>query len=174
MGLSLSLLTKFGLPGVSSLGTDQLYANFFEGEDITKFENFHIAFIDLCKFLNDVVPGKHFKAPTKEEIKGFHEKWSQTEPERRKELIAFVNEKVKEVKTDDKLVIFTGMVVPAGAVALKNSAENIPQVKRFKLHLIPNFVFVPTLTFLALAGVQLMQVSRKGKEQATEQQATKK
>ncbi|KAF3336113.1 hypothetical protein FCM35_KLT20620 [Carex littledalei] len=165
MGLSLSLLSKLGVPGVSSVTTDQFYERFFK--DIQKFDQFHTAFIDLCRFINDVMPGKHFDAPTKDEIKKFYEKnWmSNSEPEIRKEkLTAFVKEMVKERKTDnDKTVIITGMVVPAAAVVLKNTAENLQPVKRFKLHLVPNFVFVPTCTFLALAGVQLMQVRKKSK-----------
>ncbi|KAJ3685707.1 hypothetical protein LUZ61_014871 [Rhynchospora tenuis] len=163
MGLSLSLLSKLGIPGVSSLTTDQIYDRFFKEKDIKEFGDFHTAFIDLCKFFNDVMPGKHFRAPTIETVKDFYEGWQKItdEAKRREELIAFVKKEVKEYKTDDKAVIMAGLIVPAAAVMLKNTAQNVPPVKPFKLHLIPNFVFVPTITMLALAAVQLVQINKK-------------
>ncbi|KAJ4788311.1 calcium ion-binding protein [Rhynchospora pubera] len=165
MGLSLSLLSKLGIPGVSSMYTDQIYDRFFKEKNIKEFQEFHTAFIDLCKSFNDVMPGKHFGAPTIEKVEDFYERWKKItdEKERREQLITFVKDEVKEYKTDDNAVIMAGLIVPAAAVMVKNTAQNVLPVKQFKLHLVPNFVFVPTITMLALAGVQLVQVSKKSR-----------
>ncbi|KAJ1690366.1 hypothetical protein LUZ63_014521 [Rhynchospora breviuscula] len=164
MGISLSLLSKLGIPGASSLNTEYFYDNFFKDKNIKEFEDFHTAFIDLCKYFNDVMPGKNFGAPPKEKVKLFYDQsWEKIEDEkqRREGLIAFVKEEVKEYKTDDNALIMAGLIVPAAAVMLKNTTQNVPPVKKFMLKYIPNVVFAPTVTMLALAGVQLMQSSKK-------------
>lgn len=76
---------------------------------------------------------------------------------------------VEEKKTSDITVIMAGLAVPAGAVMLKNNIENIPQVKRFKLHLVPNFIFVPTITLLGVSLVRFVQISNKTKSAKPEE-----
>ncbi|KAJ3693990.1 hypothetical protein LUZ60_009470 [Juncus effusus] len=164
MGISLGLLSKFGVPGVSSLTTDKIYEKYFKDLERENFEEFHTAFIDLCKFLNDIMPGKHYDMPSKEEIKKFYEKWQKTDGDHKKQLfIDFMKDHTKESISDNKAVIMAGVVAPTAAVILKRTGDNIPQVKRFKLHLVPNCIFVPSCTLLALAGVRFVQINKMNK-----------
>ncbi|OAY69595.1 hypothetical protein ACMD2_22334, partial [Ananas comosus] len=63
-----------------------------------------------------------------------------------------------ERKTNPSAMITTGLAAPAAAMALKRTGQNIPAVKNFRLNLIPDVVFVPSCTLLALFGVRLLQL----------------
>ena len=64
---------------------------------------------------------------------------------------------------EDKAIVMTGMVAPAAAMVLKKSGESVPQFKKFRLNLIPDVVFVPSCTVLALIGVKVLQVNMTSK-----------
>lgn len=55
-------------------------------------------------------------------------------------------------RLDDSAMV-TGVVTPPAAMAAKRAAENLPQLKIIKV--VPDVVFVPTATVLALASVKL-------------------
>ncbi|XP_010941070.1 uncharacterized protein [Elaeis guineensis] len=159
MGITPSILAKLGVPGVESLAQDQVYDKYFKDKDITDFEKFHLAFIDLCNDINTVLPGKHYKAPPRKVLENIFKTWKDSEESKRKEvLMDNFKKEVEEHKPNERAMIVTGLVAPAAATYLKRTGENTPQLKKFRLHLIPNFVFVPTTTFLALVGVRVLQI----------------
>ncbi|KAL0927588.1 hypothetical protein M5K25_001773 [Dendrobium thyrsiflorum] len=70
------------------------------------------------------------------DLKGTVEK----EVQRKKLVLNLLTKNVKEIKTGDT-IIMTGLVVPPTLVMLKKSSQNVPQLKRFRLDLVPNVVF---------------------------------
>ncbi|XP_008801789.1 uncharacterized protein LOC103715809 [Phoenix dactylifera] len=155
MGIPMSLLRKAGLPGVGSVATDQVFEKYFK--DIKDFDAFHRAFIALCNEFNTILPGKHYKAPSEEEIKKLFDKWTAA-GKKKETVIDFMKEDVKEHKPNQKVMILTGMAAPPAVLYLKKTGENTPQLKKFRLHFIPNVIAVPTFTLLALAGVRALQM----------------
>ncbi|KAG1359272.1 ethylene-responsive transcription factor ERF105-like [Cocos nucifera] len=78
--------------------------------------------------------------------------------EKKKDLIALVKKHIEEHTPNETAMIVTGMVAPAAATYLKKTGENAQPLKKFRLHLIPNFVFVPTSTLVALLGVRVLRI----------------
>ena len=64
----------------------------------------------------------------------------------------FIAKKVKPSKLDDVTMI-TGITSPPAAMAAKRAGENVPQLKFIKL--IPDVIFVPTVTILAIVSAKL-------------------
>lgn len=71
---------------------------------------------------------------------------------KRKIFINFITKNVNLNKLDDYTVI-TGIVTPPAAMGIKKAGENVPQLKLIKA--IPDVVFVPSATVLALISVKL-------------------
>ncbi|XP_020114883.1 uncharacterized protein LOC109728773 [Ananas comosus] len=159
MGLPMSLLGKFGLPGINAAATNQVYERYFKDKEIKTFEDFHINFVIFCKEFNAALPGQHYDvSASREEIKVFYdEKWKES-TEKPKTFFEFMEKHLKERKTNPSAMITTGLAAPAAAMALKRTGQNIPAVKNFRLNLIPDVVFVPSCTLLALFGVRLLQL----------------
>ncbi|XP_020594545.1 uncharacterized protein LOC110034634 [Phalaenopsis equestris] len=89
------------------------------------------------------------------DLKGSGEK----ELERKKQLVLdLLTRNVKEIKSGDTIVM-TGLVVPPALMVLKKSSQNVPQLKRFRINLVPDIVFVPTLTVAALFTVKALQLN---------------
>lgn len=63
-----------------------------------------------------------------------------------------MKKKVNLSKLDDSTLI-TGIVTPPAAMAAKRAGESVPQLKLIKT--IPDVIFVPTATVLALVSVKL-------------------
>ncbi|PKA60683.1 hypothetical protein AXF42_Ash006317 [Apostasia shenzhenica] len=84
--------------------------------------------------------------------------------ERKQLVLALLSKNVKEIKTDDA-IFMTGLVAPPAAMVLKKSSENVPQLKKFRLNLIPDIFFVPSCTVIALFTVKLLQLKTGGKTQ---------
>ncbi|CAM0947337.1 unnamed protein product [Alopecurus aequalis] len=167
MGLPFSALSKFGLPGLSSLPTGQVYDRCFKDKATGSFTDFHIAYVDFCQYFNTLMPGQDFDTPAQGVIKEFYEdKWKnlKDEVERKKKFMEFMETHIHEANVDDSLFIMAGLAAPAGAIILKKSSESIPQVKMFKLHYIPNVVFVPMCTLFAVMGVTGFQIHQKSKK----------
>jgi hypothetical protein len=98
-------------------------------------------------------------------LQTFHKKWAVAdEPGRKKMFIEYMQENVHVAKVDDSLFIMAGLAAPAAAIIAKKSGESIPQVKKFKVHLIPNVVFVPVCTLVAIMGATAVQMSKKSKD----------
>ncbi|KAF7153236.1 hypothetical protein RHSIM_Rhsim01G0139600 [Rhododendron simsii] len=101
---------------------------------------------------NESLPGKHYDAPTRKEIEERFAEWEGAkESERKKVFIEFMK-KVKLSKLDDATMI-TGLVTPPAAMAAKRAGESVPQLRIIKS--IPDVVFVPSATVLALVSVKL-------------------
>ncbi|CAL9195130.1 unnamed protein product [Musa hybrid cultivar] len=171
MGIPISVLGKLGLPGVDSLSTDQVYTKYFGDQKIKTYKDFHKAFLSLCNDFNAIMPGKHYKikANQKEIEDFFKNKWltaKETEESGQQKtkkdlLVEFMKENVEEYKaSSSSAMIWVGATVPAAAVVLKKSGEKVPQVKKFRIDLVPNFVFVPTCTLLSLIAVRMINVTK--------------
>jgi hypothetical protein len=123
------------------------------------------------------LPGKHYDAPSHKEVevsldclhiyitlsfplnlKHYNkqecfENWKNAkDPQSKKKVfIEFMMEKVNLSKLDDAMMI-TGIVTPPAAMAAKRAGEKVPQLKVIKA--IPDVLFVPTATVLALVTVK--------------------
>lgn len=86
--------------------------------------------------------------------------------EKKKAFLEYMEKKVHVAKVDDSLFLMVGLAAPAGAVVAKRAAESVPQVKKFKLHLIPNVVFVPLCTLVAIMGATAIDVNKKSKSKS--------
>ncbi|KAL0927652.1 hypothetical protein M5K25_001847 [Dendrobium thyrsiflorum] len=97
-----------------------------------------------------------------------YEKWSdlkgtgEKEVQRKQLVLDLLTKNVKEIKTGDT-IIMTGLVVPPTLMMLKKSSQNLPQLKRFRLDLVPDVVFVPTFTIAALFTVKVLQLKQGNK-----------
>ncbi|XP_042384427.1 uncharacterized protein LOC121976362 isoform X1 [Zingiber officinale] len=162
MGVALSVLGKLGLPSVDSLTTDKVYENFFI--DVKDYPGFHNSFIKMFSDINTIMPGKHYilKATTKE-MEELYKDWKEkapTDEEKKKLVVDFLNLHVEEYKANSTAMIATGLVAPGAAVVLKKSGQKVPQLKMLRLDLVPNAVFVPTVTLLSLIGVRMFNLSK--------------
>ncbi|PUZ73868.1 hypothetical protein GQ55_1G021700 [Panicum hallii var. hallii] len=163
MGGSFSAFNKFGLPGLSTATTKQVYERHFKTKATGKFEDFHIAYVDFCKYFNTIMPGQDFDTPTLEEIKEFYYKtWVPAPEDERKELFFyFMKEKVHEAKVDDRFFIAAGIAAPAAAVIGKRASGQIPYVKSLRLDMVPNVVFVPAVTLFGIIGATMWRMSSR-------------
>ena len=66
--------------------------------------------------------------------------------------IEFMKKQVKLSKLDDATMV-TGLVTPPAAMAAKRAGESVPQLRMIKA--IPDVIFVPSATVLALVSVKL-------------------
>lgn len=80
--------------------------------------------------------------------------------QQRKLVVDFLTDNVVEYKASSTAMMATGLVVPGVAVVLKKSSQKVPQLKMLRLDLVPNAVFVPTITLLSLIGVRVLNVSQ--------------
>lgn len=55
----------------------------------------------------------------------------------------------------DDFTLITGLVTPPAAMAAKRAGENVPQLKLIKA--LPDVIFVPSITVLALVSAKLSQ-----------------
>ncbi|KAJ9177330.1 hypothetical protein P3X46_012563 [Hevea brasiliensis] len=153
MGMSMSFMGK-GLPSTQmvSFVMGTLYKQFVE-KDIKSFEEFHMAILDIFNTFNSALPGRHYDAPSRKDIEDCFARWKKAPEAKRKELfVDFMKTSVNLSRLDDSAMV-TGVVTPPAAMAAKRAAENLPQLKIIKM--VPDVVFVPTATVLALASVKL-------------------
>lgn len=153
------------MPGLGAVTTGQVYDRHFKERNTGTFEEFHLAYVEFCKYFNTVLPGQDFDTPDRKEIEKCFEEWKVLTGEAKKDkFIKFMKDHVHEAKVDDSLFIMAGLAAPAAAIIAKKSGESIPQVKKFKVHLIPNVVFVPVCTLVAIMGATAVQMSKKSKD----------
>jgi len=156
MGLIMSFMPFMGkgLPSAQMLNfaMGTVYSRFME-KDITNFEDFHIAILDIFNIFNESLPGKHYDAPPRKEIEACFAEWKVAqESAKKKVFIEFMRTKVKPSKLDNTTMI-TGLVTPPAAMAAKRAGESVPQLRIIKS--IPDVAFVPSATVLALVSVKL-------------------
>lgn len=134
------------------LVTGTLYNSFIE-KDISTFEDFHVAILDIFNSFNSALPGKHYDVPLRQEIETCFSKWKEAEPSQKKQVfVEFIRTSVSLNKLDDSTLI-TGLVTPPAAMAAKKAAGSVPQLKLITA--IPDVIFVPSATVLALISVKL-------------------
>ncbi|CAK9146191.1 unnamed protein product [Ilex paraguariensis] len=153
MGIFMSFMGK-GLPTTQmlSLVMGTLYRQFVE-KDVENFEDFHMAILDIFNNVNAALPGKHYDVPPRKEIEACFIEWKEAnESERKKLFMDFMKNRVNLSKLDDSTLI-TGLVTPPAAMAVKRAGESVPQLRMIKA--IPDVLFVPSATVLALVSVKL-------------------
>ncbi|XP_057808354.1 uncharacterized protein LOC131022837 [Salvia miltiorrhiza] len=154
MGLAMSLMGK-GLPTTQmvNLVMGTLERQFIDKE-IKTFEDFHMAMLHIFSTFNSALPGKHYDVPSPEEVQACYGEWkaARNEAVKKEVLVKFIKEKVNLSRLDESTLI-TGIVTPPAAMAAKRAGESVPQLKLIKA--IPDVIFVPSATFLALVSVKL-------------------
>ncbi|XP_042065464.1 uncharacterized protein LOC121808973 [Salvia splendens] len=154
MGLAMSLMGK-GLPTAQMvnmvMGTLERQ---FMDKEIKTFEDFHIAMLNIFSTFNSALPGKHYDVPSPEEVQECYGEWkvAPNEAAKKEVLVKFMKEKVNLSRLDESSLI-TGIVTPPAAMAAKRAGESVPQLKLIKS--IPDVIFVPSATVLALISVKL-------------------
>ncbi|KAH6789598.1 calcium ion-binding protein [Perilla frutescens var. frutescens] len=154
MGLAMSLMGK-GLPTTQmlSLVMGTLEKQFID-KKIESFEDFHMAILHIFSTVNSALPGKHYDVPSREDVQACFGEWKTAtdESEKKEVLVRFIKEKVNLSKLDNSTLI-TGIITPPAAMAAKRAGESVPQLKLIKA--IPDVIFVPSATVLALVSVKL-------------------
>ncbi|XP_057981632.1 uncharacterized protein LOC131166960 isoform X1 [Malania oleifera] len=178
MGLAMSFMgTGFSPVQMLNLLMETLYKQFARA-NTKDFHDFQIAILDIfkyiinffsifimhfkryiqllfcspCSTLNSALPGKHYDAPARTEIEEFFEEWKRTrESDKRTKFVNFMTEKISLGRPDNSIVI-TGLVIPPAAMATKRTAENAAKLRIVKA--IPDVIFVPSITMLALISVK--------------------
>lgn len=83
----------------------------------------------------------------------FFKLWHKSEEEDKKKIFTdFMIKNVNISKVDDSMMI-TGIVAPPAAMVAKRSGQSLPQLSLMKS--IPDVIFVPTATILALIAVKV-------------------
>lgn len=73
--------------------------------------------------------------------------------------VNFVKEQVHLSKLDN-FTLIAGVVTPPAAIAAKKAGENVPQIRFIKA--IPDVIFVPSITVLALISAKLSRKMMQG------------
>ncbi|OAY33670.1 uncharacterized protein LOC110629902 [Manihot esculenta] len=158
MGITTSFLRIFkGLPSARRIAfvMGKLYKQFVD-KDIKNFEEFHIAVLDIFNTLNSALPGKHYDAPSRKEVEAcFASLKDVSEAKRKQRFIHFMKKRVDRCRREDSTMV-TGVITPVAAMAAKKAAENVPQLDIIKV--VPDVVFVPTVTLLAIFFVKLIRI----------------
>ncbi|KAF3336112.1 hypothetical protein FCM35_KLT20619 [Carex littledalei] len=161
MGAHQSLLRE---KGVQAMDKINLYDRYFIRKEIKHFEEFHVAFIDLCKDLTSIFPQTEYTIPAFNEIEEFYKEWKNVkeEEEKKMQFCDFMKSKVFYSDTNQSATLVTGIVAPAAAVIVKKTWKNTPLLKYLiPLHVIPSFLFVPSFTLLSLIGIKVVHLSNK-------------
>ncbi|KAL5208375.1 hypothetical protein ABZP36_032810 [Zizania latifolia] len=78
-------------------------------------------------------------------------------------LMKYLHVNVKEATVDDSLFIMAGLAAPVAAIIVKKTGESIAPVKKFRLDMVPNVLFVPLCTLAAIMGATAVQMKGKAK-----------
>ncbi|GAB2279574.1 hypothetical protein Dimus_014217 [Dionaea muscipula] len=148
----MGLVTSFMGRGVPSTGI--LYDRFIEKtieKNITTFEGFHAAILDIFHSLNSALPGKHYDVPSRKDVEACFKRWQEAK-DKKEVFVEFFKDNVKPSKLDNFSLI-TGLLTPPAAMAAKKAGESVSQLKLITA--IPDVIFVPSVTVLALISVKL-------------------
>ncbi|KAL5200253.1 hypothetical protein ABZP36_021456 [Zizania latifolia] len=118
-------------------------------------------------YFNTVLPGQDFDTPPRDQIQKFYdETWEPLEEnheKKKEELMKYLRGNVQKATVDDSLFIMAGLAAPVAAIMVKKTGESIPQVKKFRLDMVPNALFVPLCTLVAIMGATAVQMKGKPK-----------
>ncbi|KAL5571680.1 hypothetical protein UlMin_021277 [Ulmus minor] len=142
--------------------TGTLYDEFVK----PKMENpddFSVAVLDIFNAFNSALPGKHYVVPDRERVKELYWQWINAKDERERKH-CFVQFMMKNVNLNkiDRVTMITGIVTPPAAMVAKRAGEVVPQLKMIKS--IPDVLFVPSATVLALFSVKITRRALMGKQ----------
>ncbi|KAJ0968294.1 hypothetical protein J5N97_025211 [Dioscorea zingiberensis] len=148
------------VPAVKAMTTDKLFDEYFLKKNVKDFDAFHKAFLSFTNDLNGVLLGVHYSAPAEEDIKKYFVDWTnaKSDDEKKEVIVNLLKEHVKEIDSDNSTVVFTGLVAPPAAMVLKRAGHNVPQIRMLRLNLVPDWLFVPSITFLSIAGAKFLQI----------------
>lgn len=92
-------------------------------------------------------------------LQEYYYKWKEEKDAKiqKKMLVGFLTDNIYTAPTDN-VVVMTGLVAPPAAMVLRKAGDSVLPLKKFKLHLIPDFVFIPSITCLALIGAKLVRL----------------
>ncbi|XP_057435931.1 uncharacterized protein LOC130728456 [Lotus japonicus] len=155
MGMNMSFLGGKALSTTQmlSLVMNKLYKQFVD-KDIKDFDAFKVAIIDTFNTINMALPGKHYDSPSYEDVKDFFNQWKEANEETKKVMfIDFMNKNVTLNKVDESIIV-TGIVAPPAAMVAKKTGQTVPQLTF--MNAIPDVVFVPSATVLALIAVRIL------------------
>ncbi|XP_052728227.1 uncharacterized protein LOC128195198 [Vigna angularis] len=156
--MAMSFMTGKGLSTTQLLNlvVNTLYDKFVE-KDIKGFDGFNVGILDTFNTINMALPGKHFVAPSYKDVKELFEQWKEIDTEeKRKKFIKFIIEKVNINKVDESMLI-TAIMAPPAAMMAKKTGQIVPQLAL--LNAIPDVVFVPSATILALIAVKIIKLT---------------
>ncbi|KAJ6678342.1 CALCIUM ION-BINDING PROTEIN [Salix viminalis] len=141
MGMVMSFMGK-GLPMSSTQMPNyvmgSLYKQFVD-KNIKTFDEFHVAVLEIFNTFNSSLPGKHYDVPSRKDIEAGY-------------------------KLDESTLII-GLATPPAAMAAKRAGENVPQLGFIKA--IPDVIFVPSATILALVSAKLTKRMLQGSPAAS-------
>ncbi|CAJ1827038.1 unnamed protein product [Sphenostylis stenocarpa] len=108
------------------------------------------------------LPGKHYVAPSFKDVKDLFEQWKEMDAEekRKKKFTEFIDENVNLNKVDESMLI-TAIVAPSAAMMAKKTGHIVPQLAL--MNAIPDVVFVPSATLLALFAIKIIRLTFVGK-----------
>ncbi|XP_047171441.1 integumentary mucin A.1-like [Vigna umbellata] len=156
--MAMSFMTGKGLSTTQLLNlvVNTLYDKFVE-KDIKGFDGFNVGILDTFNTINMALPGKHFVAPSYKDVKELFEQWKEIDTEeKRKKFIKFIIEKVNINKVDESMLI-TAIMAPPAAMMAKKTGQIVPQLAL--MNAIPDVVFVPSATILALIAVKIIRLT---------------
>ncbi|KAJ1443684.1 hypothetical protein SESBI_00280 [Sesbania bispinosa] len=145
---------------VLGLVMNTLYKQFVQ-KDIKDFDAFNVAIYDTFNTINMALPGKHYDTPSHEDVKDFFNQWKEANnvEAKKKMFIDFMNKSVNLNKVDESTII-TAIVAPPAAMVAKRTGQTVPQLKL--MNAIPDVVFVPSATVLALIVVKILRLMFMG------------
>ncbi|KAM7265606.1 hypothetical protein ACFE04_003289 [Oxalis oulophora] len=151
MGLVMSLMGK-GLPSTPVVNQlmGALYRRLHE-KDIDNFDTFYATILEIFSTFNSALPGKHYDAPSRQEIRDFYKKWKSDNGDKKDKFEQFMKDHMK-LNRPDTVTMVTGIATPPVAMAAKRAGENTPALKMIKF--VPDVIFVPSVTVLTLATVK--------------------
>ncbi|KAK7394559.1 hypothetical protein VNO78_15090 [Psophocarpus tetragonolobus] len=148
-----------GLPS-THLVVNSLYDQFV-AKDIKEFDGFNVAILDTFNTINMALPGKHYVAPSYKDVKDLFEQWKQPNIEdKKKKFTDFINKNTNLNKVDESMLI-TAIMAPPAAMVAKKTGQIVPQLAF--INVIPDVVFVPSATLLALIAVKIIKLTFIGK-----------
>ncbi|KAL9297131.1 hypothetical protein ACSQ67_023027 [Phaseolus vulgaris] len=156
--MAMSFMTGKGLSTTHlvNLVVNTLYDKFVE-KDIKGFDGFNVGILDTFNTINMALPGKHYIAPSYKDVEDLFKQWEEIDrEEKRKKFIEFINEKVNMNKVDESMLI-TAMMAPPAAMMAKKTGQIVPQLAL--MNAIPDVVFVPSATLLALTAVKIITLT---------------
>ncbi|KAK6920371.1 hypothetical protein RJ641_016275 [Dillenia turbinata] len=158
MGMVLS--AALGTVGVSlsprrqlvNVLVEAIYKQYAENDGLADFENFHLAILDIYSTFNKVL-GKHYDEPPLSDVKAKYDGWKGADHSKKQEIFVNFFEDIVEENRDHTTMVFTGVMIPPAAMVTKRALEKQP--KLWALKHVPDIVFVPSATAMALISVKL-------------------